>query len=169
MERNVALGLRILDTPLLVGSDMNIRSTIFAPEDDILCHRPAQFFAARTSIVNEDRNEIQGAVKDLPDALLSPLAELIPTGAVHERRRSEDRPRAIHRQFAPLIASTPVLAAVFRAQLRDIDRFQTLDAVRDAMIEYLAKERQMPVKRIAGYPALALLDRLSLLAKLFDR
>ena len=102
---------------------MNVRPAAVAIEDDVFHHRAAQFFAARARIVDQDRNEIERAVKDLPGSLLTPCAEIIPAGAVDEGSRLKDRFGAIDRQLRPLVAGTLVLAAVFCTQLREVDAF----------------------------------------------
>src|ERR1700731_523902 len=169
MKRNIAFGLRIFDTPLLVLRDVNVRPTTFTAEDNVLCHCTAELFAACAGIIDEDRNEIQGAVKHLPVALLSPRPEIIPASAVDEWRRSKDSLETIHRPLPPLVTVALVFAAAFGAQLRQIDAFQALETTCNAVVEDLAEEGQVSVDRVAFYPALAFVDRLSLFAKFFNR
>ncbi|RXH02801.1 hypothetical protein [Bradyrhizobium vignae] len=101
--------------------------------------------------------------------LLAPLPEIVPAGAVDERRRLKDRLRAVDGELAPLVAGALVLAAALCAQFGQIDAFQALHTARDGVVEDLAEEGRMAIERAATDPTLGLHDGSPLLAKLLDR
>jgi len=131
---------------------VDVGNAALAILDDVVHHRTSELLAPGAGVVDEDRNEVQSAMKDLPGALLAPFAEFILASTVDEGRGSKDRFGTIHRQLELLVAGALVPIAALRAQLRKIEAFQALQP------RAMDKERQMPVKRVAANSALASLD-----------
>src|SRR5258705_2214227 len=95
--------LRAMCTCGLQPSRARMMSATIAPQSSI---------ASRAGVVDEDRNEIQCAVKDRRSPLLAPLAEFVPAGAIDERCCLKDHHGTLDRQFEPFVPIARILVAL---------------------------------------------------------
>jgi hypothetical protein len=164
MQRNVALGLNILDPSAFVFGNVQIRN-VAVVDDHIIDHQAAELFTAATRVIDEDRHVIERAVKDMSSAREPRLSERVPIRAIVERRRAEDCHGTLDRQLEPFVPAA-LFPLAFGAELREIDLVEVIQAASAAMIEDLTDEGKMPVDGSATETALAFFALLPLFVEL---
>lgn len=106
MKGQVSFGLDILDASLVVGRDVDVRTAFLTIKNNVVHHCAAQLLSPSTQVVDQDRNEIQRAVKYLARACFTRRVEIVPAGAIGERWRAKNRSCTLNRQFGSGIAGT---------------------------------------------------------------